>query len=60
MVGQVQNSRGITFSPWTQHLALTGSPARTWEPKRLRLRLLNIAGRIVTTGRRHLLRLPRR
>ena len=44
---------------WTQHLALTGSPARTWEPKRLRLRLLNIAGRIVTTGRRHLLRLPR-
>ncbi len=44
---------------WTQHLALTGTPARTWEPKRLRLRLLNIAGRIVTTGRRHLLRLPR-
>ncbi len=46
---------------WTQHLALTGSPARTWEPKRLRLRLrlLTIAGRIVTTGRRHLLRLPR-
>jgi hypothetical protein len=44
---------------WTQHLALTGTPARTWEPKRLRLRLLNIAGRIVRTGRRHLLRLPR-
>lgn len=37
---------------WTQHLALTGTPARTWEPKRLRLRLLNIAGRIVHTGRR--------
>lgn len=44
---------------WTQHLALAGTPARTWEPKRLRLRLLNIAGRIVHTGRRRLLRLPR-
>lgn len=44
---------------WTQHLALTETPARTWEPKRLRLRLLNIAGRVVTTGRRHWLRLPR-
>lgn len=44
---------------WTQHLALTDSPARTWEPKRLRLRLLNIAGRIVTSGRREWLRLPR-
>jgi hypothetical protein len=43
---------------WTQHLALAG-PARTWEPKRIRLRLLNIAGRIVTTGRREWLRLPR-
>jgi hypothetical protein len=40
---------------WTQHLALTGTAARTWEPKRLRLRLLNIAGRIVRTGRGHLL-----
>jgi hypothetical protein len=44
---------------WTQHLALTDSPARTWEPKRLRLRLLNIAGRVVTSGRREWLRLPR-
>jgi hypothetical protein len=44
---------------WTQHLALAGTPARTWEPKRLRLRMLNIAGRIVRTGRRHVLRLPR-
>jgi hypothetical protein len=44
---------------WTQHLALSGSPARTWEPKRLRLRLLNIAGRIVRSGRRDWLRLPR-
>jgi hypothetical protein len=44
---------------WAQHLALTGSPARTWEPKRLRLRLLNIAGRIIISGRREWLRLPR-
>lgn len=44
---------------WTQHLALTGSSARTWEPKRLRLRLLNIAGRVVTSARRDWLRLPR-
>jgi Transposase DDE domain group 1 len=44
---------------WTQTLAFTGSPARRWEPKRIRLRLLHVAGRIVTTGRRHWLRLPR-
>jgi len=44
---------------WTQHLALTGTPARTWEPKRLRFRLLNIAGRIIRTGRRDWLHLPR-
>ena len=35
------------------------SSARTWEPKRLRLRLLNTAGRIVRSGRREFLRLPR-
>lgn len=44
---------------WTQLLALADDPARVWEPKRLRLRLLHIAGRIIITGRRHLLRLPR-
>jgi hypothetical protein len=44
---------------WTQHLALTTSPARTWEPKRLRFRLLNVAGRVVRSGRRDWLRLPR-
>ncbi len=36
---------------WTQLLALTG-PARRWEPKRLRLRLLSAAGRIVRGSRR--------
>lgn len=44
---------------WSQHLALNGTAARTWEPKRLRLRLLNIAGRIIRTSRREWLRLPR-
>jgi hypothetical protein len=44
---------------WTQHLALDGTAARTWEPKRLRLRLLNIAGRIVDSGHQRTLRLPR-
>jgi hypothetical protein len=44
---------------WTQTLAFDGSIARFWEPKRLRLRVLHVAGRLVTTGRRHWLRLPR-
>lgn len=44
---------------WTQLLAFTSHPARRWEPKRLRLRLLAVAGRIVRTGRRRFLRLPR-
>ena len=30
---------------WTQLLAWHDQPARTWEPKRLRLRLLTVAGR---------------
>ena len=37
---------------WMQTLALAGHTARRWEPKRLRLRLLSIAGRIAVTGRR--------
>jgi len=41
---------------WTQMLALAG-PARRWEPKRLRLRLLSVAGRLVRGGRRLRLRL---
>lgn len=34
-------------------------PARRWEPKRIRFRLLAVAGRIVRTGRLRRLRLPR-
>ena len=45
---------------WTQLLAWSDTPARTWEPKRLRLRLLAVAGKLVTTGRRRILRLSRR
>jgi hypothetical protein len=44
---------------WTQVLAFTAQPARRWEPKRLRLRLLAVAGRIIRSGRRRYLRLPR-
>jgi hypothetical protein len=39
------------LTAWTQMLALTGHPARRWEPKRLRLRLFSIAGAIATTAR---------
>ena len=39
------------FTAWMQTLALADHPARRWEPKRLRLRLLSIAGAIATTAR---------
>jgi hypothetical protein len=39
---------------FTQRLALTG-PAASYEPKRLRLRILAVAGRLVRTARRQLL-----
>lgn len=45
---------------WTQLLAWPNHPARSWEPKRLRLRLLTVAGRLITTGHRRILRLSRR
>ncbi len=45
---------------WTQILAFDAQPARTWEPKRLRLRLFAVAARLVTTGRRRILRLSMR
>ena len=41
---------------WTQLLALTGT-ARRWEPKRLRLRIFSVAGRLARGGRRLRLRL---
>jgi hypothetical protein len=45
---------------WTQLLAWPEQSARAWEPKRLRLRLLTVAGRVITTGRRRILRLSGR
>jgi hypothetical protein len=36
---------------WTQMLALTGA-AHCWEPKRLRLRVFSVAGRLARSGRR--------
>jgi hypothetical protein len=44
---------------WTQLIALAG-PARRWEPKRLRLRVFAVAGRLVRGGRRLRLRLAER
>jgi hypothetical protein len=43
---------------WMPMLALTGT-TRRWEPKRMRLRLFSAAARLVTTGRRRILRLAR-
>ena len=43
---------------WTQKLCLTGD-AQRWEPKRLRYRLLHVAGRLTRSGRRLTLRLQR-
>ena len=43
---------------WMPMLALTGR-TRRWEPKRMRLRLFSAAARLVTTGRRRILRLAR-
>lgn len=40
------------LTAWTQMLAFNTDPARRWEPKRLRLRLLSITGRIARHARR--------
>jgi hypothetical protein len=45
------------LTAWMQTLALSGHEARRWEPKRLRLRLLSIAGRLAVSGRRRVLHL---
>lgn len=42
---------------WTQLLALHDTPARRWEPKRLRLRLFHTAGTLARRSRQTLLRL---
>lgn len=45
------------LTAWTQMLALTGTPARRFEPKRLRARIFETAGKIIATGRRRILHL---
>jgi len=47
----------LELTAWMQLLAMTGTAARTWEPKRLRLRLFAVAGRIARRARRTHLRL---
>jgi hypothetical protein len=47
----------LEMTAWAQMLALTEHPARRWEPKRLRLRLFSIAGRLARTARRTVLHL---
>jgi hypothetical protein len=49
----------VELTAWMQTLALTGHDARRWEPKRLRLRLFSIPGRIAHHARKTYLRLPR-
>jgi len=45
------------LTAWLQMLAFEEHPARRWEPKRLRLRLFSIAGRLARHARRTRLRL---
>lgn len=47
----------MELTAWLQMLALHDHPAQRWEPKRLRLRLFSIAGRLARHARRTRLRL---
>jgi hypothetical protein len=47
----------LDLTAWMQMLALPDHPARRWEPKRLRLRIFTIAGRLATRARNLFLRL---
>jgi hypothetical protein len=49
---------GQDLIAWTQRLLLAATPARRWEPKRLRYRLLHVAARITRHARRTRLHLP--
>jgi len=49
----------LDLTAWMQMLAFTDHDARRWEPKRLRLRIFSIAGRIATHARRTRLRLSK-
>jgi len=45
------------LTAWLQMLTLHGHNARRWEPKRLRLRLFSVAGRLARSARRVVLHL---
>ena len=49
----------LDLTTWMQLLAFRDDPARRWEPKRLRLRVLSIAGRLARHARQLRLHLPR-
>ena len=49
---------GQDLIAWTQRLLLAEAPARRWEPKRLRYRLLHVAARLTRHARRTRLHLP--
>ena len=49
----------MELTAWMQLLALSGTDGRRWEPKRLRLRLLWIAGKLARKSRRTWLMLSR-
>lgn len=49
----------LELTAWTQMLAFTDHDARRWEPKRARLRVFSVAGRIATHARRTHLRLSK-
>jgi Transposase DDE domain group 1 len=46
------------LTAWAQLLAFAEHPARRWEPKRLRLRIFSLAGRLARTARQTVLHLP--
>ena len=50
-------SLACELTAWLQMLTLVGHSARRWEPKRLRLRLFSIAGRLAHHSRRTVLHL---
>jgi hypothetical protein len=49
----------LDLTAWMQLLAFRTDPARRWEPKRLRLRILSVAGRLARHARQVRLHLPR-
>jgi hypothetical protein len=59
--GYAQNRSGARSFPWSASSwpgrRCSPWPARRWEPKRLRLRVFSVAGRLVRGGRRLRLRL---